>query len=922
MYSRHGHAHGGSIRFLLGVGLNALGTELDKRGRAKEAVLTFQVAFLVLGSEPDVDYYHSPQKVAEAVKFSRTQLSNLGATTVTDLPLALDEPIWPLSEIFASYDTALEENTLAPAVSQALAPGEVSAPLISAAPVVRAETIEEVDEQEGDPVGDETTDARSARELVDSLADTWSGAERVSMSDQGQELLKYFTKIGGKHGAFGRRLGKILQDDLKRAAQLFPDGMPTRRHDLHALARKMRNLAGRRESQERPPLPEEVRLRWLVSAVTNHLMWNVEDGLLTNRPHVLHDLMRYLGSIISSDMRFQDSARDLILDCVEIQVRVTTEIPSVFLDKYFRLRPYTLASVGTYLMLAGPNPPLPQDSDHDPRVWHRVDGTPVRAQRMDWPEILLRQWRDDEHRKGACFALASAAGWNETRAQWLLHTLFARSTHPDRDTDRDLWLRDVSELMTSAGKVRVATNPWGYEKSGTDRGSAITSDDAGRLRVPSTVLQAAVAQGLSPGEVITVHGNLFAGRRMPTYLLTNRYGPLSVLKIDQRDKVLREVHNFRRFAKRLHQNNRPSECESHAMEMYLGDNSEPLRAIETAYAFEEGESPSTLSDWIRTADPKDATAIVEKLLLTTMKPWIAHSRRDRIDLRAEYPVFRPAPALNKQSPARWAAIELNAIISKRVHEELQTTFTADDPALGPWAGSAPGLTAALERFPAGVEPVNPFWFAAELAEIGSGAFSDILDSFDIGLLDFDTTLTLSHGDLHLDNVLCTLGGDQPKPVLIDFESAHDGHVCKDLARLEASLLCQVFEWDGDAASRVAGWVAEVLVRPQPPSTAPLQSATPPDLLPAVDGDRSLGADERLVLAVSRRIREIAIGCGQGHWPIKADEYHLALAGALLPMVRYSTMSLMQRRFALTLSTLITSALRHRWTTVVTEGAQG
>ncbi|MET7620005.1 phosphotransferase [Streptomyces sp. NPDC005408] len=865
------------IPFWLGVGLNGLATELVQQGKAKEAALAFQVAYQVLIGDPDAGA--PPQHVDRAAFFSRRNLQSLGASATTSLPEPLGAPILVLIEIIGEGDTAQ-----LPATEHAPRTGRAA----------------EAPRQSGTD-----HEPATAQELITRLSRGWAPG-RTPVDEPSEALLAHFSGISGQLGAFDRDLGGEYRRDVETVATLFPEGMPQERQDLESLAQRMRRFAF---DGKAPEERLERRVRWLISATTNYRVWKMPGGIPTNGPQVLIDLMGYIGAILSSEKRYQDSARDLLLDCTEAQVCIAHSLPAVVLGRFPYLRSWLLASVGTYLMLSGPNPSRPQDSYYDERVYSNqaTNRGLHRAQREEWPEILLRQWRDRESLKGACFAVASVSGWDAMRAQWLVECIFDASDDDRRELDKSFWRQAVDELMSAAGKVRVATNPWSHEEAGLSRGSVITSDDAGRLRIPSPVLQAAVAQGLSPGDVITVHGNLFKGRRMPTFLLTNRYGPLSVLKVDHRDKVVREVGNFKRYAKRLHQSNRPSECASHAMEMYLGENGDPLRAIETAYAFEEGEQPLTLSSWIKKADAHDATAVVDRLLLNTMRPWLAHVRRDRVDLRSEYSVFRPAPASDKQFPDTWAAVELSRITNDRVLSELGARLTISEKAVGHWAADAPGLREAMAHMGDSVEWVNPLWFAAELAEVGSGALTSVIDSFQIGLRDFDTLLALSHGDLHLDNVLCTSGGDVPKTVLIDFESAHYGHVCKDLARLEASILCQVFTWDEEAAARIATRVADGCFRPEA------------SLLLAADEEDALTDEERVALTVTRRIREIAEGCGQGHWPIRTEEYQLALAGALIPMARYTTMSVPQRWFAITLSTILTSALRHRWKAAETGG---
>ncbi|MFD5329095.1 phosphotransferase [Streptomyces sp. NPDC127092] len=898
------------VRLKLCHGLKGLGEELERHGLAKEAVQALQVACLVLSEEPDSP--HNAETFVREREKCAARLRDLGVSLLKELPVPPALPVWSLEEILASG----AGGPASPVVAAPTATDVASAFLVPDGSHDGEEAEEESERPEADEreeaqghertgIGSLQTSATTARELVAELAVRWSSG-RSPVGDRTTKLRTYFREVSGEHGALAdRELALHLDRDLAAVAGCFPQGLvPTDAKDLWDLARAMRTFATWADKAEQV---EEARLRWLISATANHMMWS-DDGLPTNRPHVLRDLIGYLRSFLDSNLKFMDSARDLILDCAEILVCVAHEVPPVFMDRYAILRHHALAAVGTHLLLAGPNPALPQESTRDSRVLRRG-----RVSRSEWPELLLREWRAED-RHGACFALACVAGWDEARTHWVVDTVFDRAPELEEPGERELWKEGVSSLMEAAGKVRVVSNPWESDGKGNPRGTSLVTSAAGAVRIPTPVLRAAVAQGLEPGEVVTVRGQLFKGRRMPTYLLTTRYGPRSVLKIDRWDKVQREGDNFRTYAKRLHPNNRPSECLASTMEMYLGDNGDSLRAIETAYAFEQGEPPRTLTDWLGTAPADRAVETFERLLLVNMRPWFAHSRRDRIDIRSEYPVFRPAPAPKKQAPANWARTELHALLKAAADagRGMPTTVKADDTA---WSADAPGLAAAMARLPQ-VATVNPLWFAAELSETGQGAFEDIINSFDIDLVDYDTTLVIAHGDLHLDNVLCTLSSKRPKPVLIDFESAHEGHVCKDFARIEASLLCQVFSWDGEAAGRVASWIAGVLAGTDDPLRKP------GDLLPRVndpDEVARLTDQERLVLRVTRRVREIAIGCGQGHWPVKADEYHLALAGALLPMIRYSTLEKEQREFALTLSTVITSALWHRWNAIVQGG---
>lgn len=190
------------------------------------------------------------------------------------------------------------------------------------------------------------------------------------------------------------------------------------------------------------------------------------------------------------------------------------------------------------------------------------------------------------------------------------------------------------------------------------------------------------------------------------------------------------------------------------------------------------------------------------------------------------------------------------------------------------------------------------WFAAEIAGIGEGHLHEIVNSFSPGLQDFETLLCLCHGDLHLENVLCASGlSEGPRTVLIDFESAHMGHLCKDFARLEASLLCQSFEWSETDLQAIYSWFVQGICKPD-----------------ALFGARPIGESGPGYTATAAvcHLRGLTSRCGQGLWPVREDEYLLALFGAFLPIVRYGTASMAHRRLALRLSVALSTELLSRW----------
>jgi len=189
--------------------------------------------------------------------------------------------------------------------------------------------------------------------------------------------------------------------------------------------------------------------------------------------------------------------------------------------------------------------------------------------------------------------------------------------------------------------------------------------------------------------------------------------------------------------------------------------------------------------------------------------------------------------------------------------------------------------------------INPLWCVREIAGIGEGLFDDRIYAVENPLSAFSTLTAICHGDLHGDNILCSsLETGVPRPVLVDFETTHDGHICRDFARLEAAILCQSFSWSTVELTEVAKWFDESLTGDvyHPPKSA-----------------NSSDAIQRAVTGVGK-LRSISAGCGQQLWPLTNEEYKLALLAALLPIVRYDGLQISNRVLALVLSSCVASSL--------------
>lgn len=864
---------GEQVVFRLGAGLNGIGSHMVSNGDHEAATDIFRVAYTLLAStHARAD---QPEHFRKAISYAFGNLKRLGVDVVQPLT---DAPAGPTPLLALDHHLLGVVDRSAVAMSEATEHADLP---VSAAPRYPVQA------------------KRTKESLLAELSSNWS-ADRLDATASAAKLLVYLDDQLGRSGILARDLGPLLRGDLDQVVDyLASAGLPANRLQLQDAAQKFRTFAF-----QAGPNEQERRVRWLVACITNLNLWQSPAGLPTNEPQLQIDLMGYLVAIMMG-RRYFDADRDLLLDCAEAHVRLAANLTPVVLGRFAYLREWLLASVGTYLLLAGPDPSAPSDSYYDERI--HSDDAPAgrglqRAEREEWPDILLRRWQPDgERAEGAAYAIASLCGWDLSRAHWLVRLVFA-GPREARELEEEFWLDRLEGLMTRFARVRVATNPWSEDREGVrGRESMITSDSSGRLVIPDSVLRAAASQGLRFDDAVTVHGQLFAGRRVPTYLLTQRFGPFAILKIDHREKVIREVANFSAFARRLHQSNRPSECYAHPMDMYLGEDGAPLRAIQTSYVFDEDDEPLTMGAWIAAASASVAVETLERFLLVSLRPWLAHVRRDRVDLRLDYPVFRPTPVPGKQSPTSWCRVELQRLALGVEFDPIGLALTSEHRDINRWNGLLPDLSIILDACGLSADQaVNPLWLAAEIGEIGSGELAWLVNSLSVGLRDFDTLLALTHGDLHLENVLCTGAGDpRPKSVLIDFESAHYGHVCKDLARLEASVLCQMAEWTSDERVTVAQWFGKNLS----PESWTSEEWTP------VDGTRRTD----VATQVAARLREIAHGCGQGHWALSWEEYQFALLGTLLPMARYATLPRTNREYALGLATALGSHLLAEWT---------
>ncbi|MDX6481204.1 MAG: hypothetical protein QOG85_1714, partial [Gaiellaceae bacterium] len=477
---------------------------------------------------------------------------------------------------------------------------------------------------------------------IENLVAGWTGS--LPLDTAIAEFADYLSSVLRTVPIVEYGLAEVLAEDFSFIRQLVAEaGIPPIGDDALQRAKEARNLAN--AGAVKVATEPYVRRRWLLAALVNYTLWKRVDWH-TNRPQVTWDILGYV-TTIQIARRFNDSERELLLALQELVVRLGATMPVAYL-RFPQLPNWILSALGTYLLTGGPQPVVPSESLTDPRVHgeRRTEtgpGTgffgPGREDRHRWPRVLLGQWRYDSGLcSSAAFALASVSGWDESTIIWLVRLIFetalAQSAAPD---DRDFWIGQALEIFGRAQPIRIASNPWAPTESEPNRShSFVTSDAQGRLTVPSPVLRAMVAQLTDDDWSTTVQGEIFRGRRVPTYLLVNQYGPFGILKLDFADRVAREVKNFEHYARRLRPQYRPSECRRGEYQLFVGDHPEPLQAILTTYVFEDQDGPKTFKSWLATADPARVVDFLSQLADNVLYPWLSHVSRRPIDLRMAY----------------------------------------------------------------------------------------------------------------------------------------------------------------------------------------------------------------------------------------------------------------------------------------------
>ncbi|WP_426363937.1 phosphotransferase [Streptomyces sp. E-08] len=659
------------------------------------------------------------------------------------------------------------------------------------------------------------------------------------------------------------------------------------------------------------PEAERIRKRFLEGALLNFCL---RDHRRSNNFQVVADIVGYLHTF-QAEHRHNNDQRERLLAAAEATALVAvSDLQAVDLElRLPEVCGWLRHAVGIQLLIGGPKPVDPEYGNQD----ERVRGTPDE----DWATHLLDQWAGrPEHHHSTAFMLLSLSGWKEDQLDRLLTGLYRRTKKNEELSARErdvrlFWREKAVDLLDKAREVSVVKNAWeAGTSSGTATSMSLTERDDHKLQLPDRLLQGVAAELAPRHGGLMVQGALFAGRPVPTFLARNVFGPVGVLKMDEENKVQREKRNFDEFGEQLQPFYRSSKCTVSSTSIVNRSTGSRYQAILTSYVFREDDEPSTFRDWLTRQEPvtdEALRAVVKKLFVKALGPWLSNASRAVGDLRGEYPALRPAGFERAgYRPGKDAASEL----AKFASPEAGTIFSVPD-----------GLTfrpRTLEELLGDHVDVgglkvtdgkrtNPLWLVAQIAEVATPA-PESARLIDWLLYDREHGLTtryltcVSHGDLHCENILAS-GPDAADPHLyvIDFETTHRGHIAKDFARLEAALWSRTFAWGPEQVTQIRTWFAESL------HTDALWS---PVLSENVDD-----AQVRRILTCVIKLRSILKGCEQSNWAFTDLEYQWALLASLLPFARYRDQEdLVNRRLPFFLAADVADALVAR----ATEATQG
>ncbi|MFF2302424.1 phosphotransferase [Streptomyces sp. NPDC058128] len=706
------------------------------------------------------------------------------------------------------------------------------------------------------------------------------------------ELGARITELFGKHAPVSSEsLLPVLEEDLHELPALLAHASVPG-DDAQALHQRAKDARSTCRSEmlsyAKGDTVVDVRVlrrHWLASALWNYA---VENHWHSSGYQTLADILGYL-QLIQISYRYHEAKREQLLDVTETAVLLALgELRDPELNRVPYVYGWLRHAIGIHLLVGGPDPTAPKELRfneliQDPRFADRH----IYAEY--WAVRVLNRWTEENrHRSSVALTLLKLSGWKADQLDRLLDLLYSATgfygdtgTQEERREALAFWRKAGRDMLATIRMVRVARNPW---ESGSAAATGFLSmgDQDASVQVSNRLLQGIAAE-LAPGPQGTmVQGALFAGRPVPTFLALDSFGPVGVLKIDEVAKVRREKENFDRFAEAyLRPVYRASKCVVGSTTIANSSNGDLYQGIFTSYVFRHRDEPKTLRDWVRTADPDALQPVIEEVFMDALGPWLSQAQRTIGDLRGEYPALRPvAFELTSYAPGKNVESELEHFRLPEVaeifgiegglpwqHRTLE--YLLDNSALG----SSP-----FAADPAYKSVTNPLWLVAHMAETGrrdpgtEDLFERLLYDRQYGVTTASYLTCICHGDLHGENVLASgPDGRRPDLYVIDFETTHQGHICKDFARLESALWSRTFSWNQEQLQQVRTWFVGSLR-----GTAMWEPAIPEDADP----------DVRRVLLCIAKLRAILKGCEQKNWPFGEAEYQWALLASLLPFARY------------------------------------
>ncbi|MFD5461404.1 phosphotransferase [Kitasatospora sp. NPDC127059] len=728
----------------------------------------------------------------------------------------------------------------------------------------------------------------------DTVVGDWRSAEpdEDTVRQLAAELGARITELFGRHAPVpSESLLPVLDEDLQELPGLLAS-VSVPGDDAQALHQRAKDARSTCRSEMLSYAKGDtvvdvraLRRHWLASALWNYA---VEGHWHSSGYQTLADILGYL-QLIQISYRYHEAKREQLLDVTETAVLLALgELRDPELNRVPHVYSWLRHAIGIHLLVGGPDPTAPKELRfnelvQDPRFADRH----IYAE--FWATRVLNRWTEENrHRSSVALTLLKLSSWKADQLDRLLDLLYSSTgyygdtgTPEERQEALAFWRKAGRDMLATIRMVRVARNPW-EPGAATTAGLLSMGDQDASVQVSNRLLQGIAAE-LAPGPQGTmVQGALFAGRPVPTFLALDSFGPVGVLKIDEVAKVRREKENFDRFAEAyLRPVYRASKCAVGSTTIANSSNGDLYQGIFTSYVFRHRDEPKTLRDWVRTADPDALQPVIEEVFMDALGPWLSQAQRTIGDLRGEYPALRPVTfELTSYAPGKNAESEL---------EHFRLPEVADifgiDGGL-PWQHRRLGYlleNSALGSSPFAADPgygsvTNPLWLVAHMAEIGErdagtdALFERLLYDRHYGVTTASYLTCVCHGDLHGENVLAS-GPDNRRPDLyvIDFETTHQGHICKDFARLESALWSRTFSWSHEQLLQVRSWFVGSLS-----GTAMWEPDIPGDADP----------DVRRVLLCIAKLRTILKGCEQKNWPFGEAEYQWALLASLLPFARY------------------------------------